>query len=430
MKSNNNAILSHIKNSLYNNLMKKFFLLLIAIVLVTFAVLQYQKRANSLDTREKFTFWTIQLKPVYEKEINSIIADFEKKHPDYKVIWVDIPIQEAQKRTLASILSDTPPDLVNLNPDFSAILAQKNTLEYFSEEETKQYLPSLINKLKFEDKIYALPFYATSSTTIYNKELFDKCNIKPPTTYDELYNISPKIYSCVHIPVFAANINENDTLAKILNKYNIDTLQNEKQIQDAIHIYNMFNSMYKNNFLPKDILTINHREVVEKYMSNQAVLIVAGSNFINMIKQNALDIYNKSALSAQLTGANGKYDVALMNLIIPKKAKNKELAREFAFVLTNKENQLKLSHLTNVLPANKDALNDNYFKNCPSDIVEQSRCISAKQLKNLNTVQFLETNKKITNEAINKTLEEILLNNSEITKSVDNLSNELKLLWN
>ena len=45
-------------------------------------------------------------------------------------------------------------------------------------------------------------------------------------------------------------------------------------------------SMYKNKFLPEDILTINHREVVEKYMSSQVAVIVAGSNFINMIKQN------------------------------------------------------------------------------------------------------------------------------------------------
>ena len=42
-----------------------------------------------------------------------------------------------------------------------------------------------------------------------------------------------------------------------------------------------------------------------------------------MIKQNAFETYQKSAITTQLTGSNGKYDVALMNLIIPKKSKNK-----------------------------------------------------------------------------------------------------------
>ena len=134
--------------------MKKFFILLITAVLVFAGIFFYKKHAKNIDTRKKFTFWTIQLKPVYEKEINSIILEFEKKHPDYKVVWVDIPIAEAQKRTLASILSSTPPDLINLNPDFSILLAQKNALEYFTQEEASQYIPSLVNKLKYNGKIF------------------------------------------------------------------------------------------------------------------------------------------------------------------------------------------------------------------------------------------------------------------------------------
>ena len=44
----------------------------------------------------------------------------------------------------------------------------------------------------------------------------------------------------------------------------------------------MFNDMYKRGYIPKDSLTINHREMIEKYMSNQALVIVAGSNFIKI----------------------------------------------------------------------------------------------------------------------------------------------------
>ena len=50
-----------------------------------------------------------------------------------------------------------------------------------------------------------------------------------------------------------------------------------------------------------------------------------------------------------------------MNLIIPKRAKYKDLAFEFAQTLTNKENQLEFAKITNVLPANKKALNKKWF---------------------------------------------------------------------
>jgi len=379
-----------------------------------------------VDKRKKITFWSIQLKPVYEKQIEFIIKKFERKYPDYKIVWVDIPIQEAQKRTLASVLSSTPPDLINLNPDFSHILAQKNVLEYFSEDEMWQFHSGLVDKLKYNGKIYGLPFYATSPVTVYNKELYNKCSSGEFfKTYDELYLNSKKINDCLNIPIFVSSLNENDTLYKILNKYDIYDFKGTKEKNNVLKIYNMFNDMYKKDFMPKDTLTINHREAIEKYMSNQALSIVAGSNFIKMIKQNAPDVYKKSAIATQLVGQNGKYDVSLMNLVIPKKAKYKELAREFAFELTNRDNQLELAKLTNVLPANKYTLNDDYFKNCPNDIEQMSRCVSVKQLNNLINNKAEINDKKALNETLNKALEEILLDKNSCFETIEARINNL-----
>ena len=410
--------------------MKKIILYTFLIFLIAGLIIFKLFLTNNAATK-KLTFWSIQLKPVYEKEINKIIDDFKKSHPNYEVVWVDIPIQEAQKRTLASILSSTPPDLINLNPDFSIILAQKNALYNFNKEDVIQFHHDLINKLKYNNKIYALPFYATSPVTIYNKKIYDTCIKKDfIASYDELYKISNELKKCSNTVPFAASLNEGDTLAKILNKYDIDKFESKEEINSAIKIYSMFNDMYKNNLLPKDVLTINHREVIEKYMSSQTLIVVAGSNFIDMIKQNAPDTYKDSALSKQLVGKNKKYDISLMNLIIPKKSKNINAALDFALLLTNEENQLKLSKLTNVLPANKYALENEYFKNCSNDLVQQSRCISAKQLNNLNDKEFPNNNKKTTNEAINKSLEEILLNKNitkiKIEEKIKELSKILK----
>ena len=151
-----------------------------------------------------------------------------------------------------------------------------------------------------------------------------------------------------------------------------------------------------------------------------------------MIKRNAPEIYSKSEISQQLTGDNEKYDVSLMNLIIPLKSKNKQMALEFIKILTEKDNQLEFAKITNVLPANKYALNNDYFKNCSSDLYEKSRCVGAKQLNNLVQKDFGDENKKLINEKINKVLEEILLNDginqSQIKEKVEKLSKEVKLL--
>ena len=395
-------------------MLKKFFLTALLILIFAAGALFYIKNK---DSREEFTLWTIQLKPVATQVIEDTIREFEITHPEINVIWVDIPISEAQKRTLASILGGNPPDLINLNPDFSVILAQRGALDYFSEEEAKKLSKSATDMLRYEDKIFALPFYATSSVTLYNTQTYNSCGFSEvPKTYEELYNIAPQLKNCSNIYPLAINLNENDSLAKILNKYGINTFESEEEIQKAIFVYEMFNDMYKKNLISKDTLNINHREMAEKYMSNNASFVVLGSNFLNMVKENAPEIYTKSDISTQLTSKGGKENIALMNLIIPKYATHKALAHEFAALLTDKKAQIELAKLTNVIPINEDALNDDYFSKCDTDIIAKARCESIKQLSNSGNKDFGSRNKKEINDAINKTAEKILLNNS-ITKA-------------
>ena len=112
-------------------------------------------------------FWTLQMSD-FAPYINGVIDEFEAQNPDVKIKWVDVPFSEGEKRTLASVLSDNPPDLVNLNPDFSATLAHKGALYEIPQDKLGQFNSSILSSLKYNDKIYSIPWYATSAITIYN----------------------------------------------------------------------------------------------------------------------------------------------------------------------------------------------------------------------------------------------------------------------
>ena len=386
----------------------------------------FLKNIFNKDKKQTFTVWTIQLKAPAGRFMDENIEAFKNRHPEIDIVWVDIPIAEAQKRTLASILSGNPPDLINLNPDFSSLKKKKGVLEYFGEDEVEEFHPELIDKLRYNGNIFALPFYATSPVTIFNQKTLDNCfnNDYPVVnSYEDIYSISAELKQCTGKPSIVLNLNENDTFAKILNKYDISSFKEEKEFQSFLHIVKMFDDMYKKGYLPKDTLTLNHREMVEQYMARNAAFVVAGSNFIKMIKENAPDVYAESEITNQLSAPDGKYDVGLMNFVIPKRAKNKDLAREFALQLTNKENQLKFAKLTNTLPANLEVLFDDYFIECPEEIIEKARCVGASQLNSLVKEDFGYNNKKAINDTLNKSLEEVLLHNKI---SEDKLQNKLK----
>lgn len=387
--------------------MKKFLLILLIIFL---SILTIPRHKNSKD---ELIFWTLQMSD-FSPYMTKVITEFEAQNPEIKIKWIDVPFSEGEKRTLASVLSDNPPDLINLNPDFSALLAQRGALYEIPQDYTTQFNKSIINSLKYNGKLYSLPWYATSAVTIYNKDLLKKSGAKLPTTFDDVAKIAPEIKSKTGAYAMLPNISENDTMLRILNKYGV-TYENINSDQSA-KVFELFKNMYTEGYIPRETITQTHREALEKYMAEQIVFFQAGANFLNMIKENAPTTYQKTDVAPQFTGKLGQNDFSLMNFVIPLRAKHKTEALKFALFLTNYENQLELGKLTNVLAVNQQALNDNYYRHY-DDLMSKARVLSAQQLDKIQPSLKTARNQKEINTIVNTAVQQILLNKN-ITKNI------------
>lgn len=407
--------------------MKKIIIALL-ILLSCWAIfsLTVKKSTHTTDKNE-VVFWTLQMGD-FSDYMNGVIDEFEKQNPDIKIKWVDVPFSEGEKRTLAAILSDSPPDLINLNPDFSAILAQKGTLQKISEDNTQQFNPEIINSLKYNGELYALPWYATSAITIYNKKLYNKAGFRtPPKTYEELAKMAQKIKKRTNAYSFMPTITENDTMLKILNKYGINSYKTINSKKSA-EIFNSYKELYKQGLIPKETITQTQREALEKYMSGQIVFFQSGANFLNMIKENAPEIYENTDVTRQITGDLGQYDFSLMNLVIPVKSSHKQAALKFALFLTNEENQLALAKLTNVLATNSHTLQNLFYQRYKNDdLMGKARVISARQLNKVQPALKQSRGQKEVNLLINTAVQEILLNKDDTQKVLDNISKKWRM---
>ncbi len=408
--------------------MKKLILLILIFVLSLIGYIYiYNNMQNSgSNSKKELVFWTLQL-GTFSDYIQPIIDEFEASHSDIKIVWVDIPYSEGGKRTLASIMSDNPPDLINTTPDFSTLLAQKNTLYTFDKTNVAQYLPSIMQSLTYDGQnYYAIPFYATTAVTFYNKSLVEKMGVKIlPETYEKMYELSKTALDKTGVYITMPTINENDTFLKILNKY--DLMSADKiNSKASVTLVNTYKNLYQKGLIPKESLTQTHRESLEKYMAGQIVFYNGGGNFLNIIKENAPDTFAQTNIIPQITGKNGQYDFSLMNLVIPKKAKNKELALEFAKLLTNEKNQMEFARLTNVLPVNKSTLEDKYFTvNNDNDLMTKTRIISANQLKKaLPPIKFKD--QKGLASVVNRIIAEILLDKIDTQSGLNEISKWMK----
>ena len=385
---------------------------------------------------EKITveFWTLQLSD-FTPYMNSMINEYEKSHPNIKIKWIDVPFSEGEKRVLASIMSNHVPDLVNLNPSFSSTLASKGTLSDISAYSDKQdfddFLHPAMNLCTQNGKTYCIPWYITSSITLYNSELTDKAGIKKlPQKDEEIYEFAKQIKNKTGKYALMPTLSEDGYMFKNLIKHNISIIdEKNKQIflstKEVQNIYKIWSELYSSSFIPKESITQTHREALEKYMSGELAMLQTGANFLVMIKDNAPDIYKKTKLAPQLNLENGVVDFSMMNLIIPEKSKHQKEALEFALFLTSEKNQLEFSKLAPVLPSSKKALDNNFFDS-DATLIEQGRKISAYQMKTGKKNIPLYPQQKEINTTMDYATQKIILKKEIPQKALDEAEEKLK----
>ena len=357
---------------------------------------------------KEIEFWSLQLSD-FAPYINGVIADYEKIHPDVKIKWIDVPFSEGEKRALAAVMSNKVPDLINMNPSFGSTLASRGVLidlkKYVNKENYDKYLPESWYASALGNITFGIPWYITSSITIYNAEILKKAGLSPdnsPKTYEELGKISKTIKDKTGKYAFMPNLTEDGQIIKILNKYNVPIVNKDRtdalfNTPKAVQVLTFWTDLYNNKLIPPESLTQGHRVSLEQYQAGENAFIFAGANFLKMIKDNAPKVYNVTRVASQITGSSGKVDFAIMNLVVPTKSRYPKEAVDFALFLTNSENQLKFCKLAPILPSTLKAINSDYFKGKnTNDIIDQARSLSAMQLNNaLKPIPPLENQKDL-----------------------------------
>ncbi len=402
---------------------------------IVFLIITGCTKTRPVKTYKEIEFWTLQLSG-FSGYINSVISRYEKLNPDIKIKWVDVPFSQGEKRALAAVLSKNVPDLINMNPDFGATLASKGALvdikTLISKQEYENYLQTAWQASGIKEFIYGIPWYITSAVTLYNTELLNDSGVKKiPKTYSDLEPIAAKIKAKTGKYVLMPTLTENGKMLRFFNKYDIPivnkardkTLFNTPQAQEVLSFWKM---MYTSKFIPAESITHGHRESLGKFQAGETAFIIAGANFLNIIKQNAPQVYEKLDVTAQLTGTSGKAGFSLMNLVIPKKSKHPKEALKFALFLTNANNQLEFCKLAPILPSSKHALASEYFTGGnTNDIIVKSRIISARQLQDvLLPVPALENRKELY-EIIDYMAQEVMLGQ----KTSEEALNRAKKEW-
>lgn len=337
-------------------------------------------------------FWTISLQPFFTDYIKSMIAAYERANPEVKINWVDVQLQAIEQKLLAAIAGGVPPDVVNLNVEFTVRIAEKNALldldAAVPAEERAKYFEGLWTSARFKGRTYGIPWYIAPPVLMYNTELFKRAGLNPldpPSSEDEMVDAARQIKDRGQVYGFMPLVDGTRLMHRFLeNGLPILSADGKRAVFNSpthVAYLQRYLELFKRDYFPEDTLRRGFTGAVERFSAGQLGMLLTGPQFLLRVKASNPEVYSQIAVAPYPTGKNKLIHAGLMTLAVPRAGRHQQEALKFALYVTNDENQLEFSKLAVLLPSTKRAVADPFFKQSAGGPEGKAREIAAEELQ-------------------------------------------------
>lgn len=263
------------------------------------------------------------------KVLNDAIADFEAKNPNIKIEQNIISWGEAHSQFVTALAAGVAPDIAMMGGswpnEFYLMGAWAPGDEYLPADFKDRFIPSALNNVVFDNKIYGIPWEGATWGFFYRKDLFEKAGLdpnKPPKNWDELVEYGKKLTLDTNndgkieqwgVEMPAAGWEPDDyflpiiwqtgnPVAKKTDKGWVSTIGEATGLQALKFYYDLANT-YK--IMPKEIVGKTWEDVKNDFVFGKVAMIYDGGWAVGTIRDTAKEIDGKWATALNPAGPTG-----------------------------------------------------------------------------------------------------------------------------
>ncbi|MFD8308076.1 ABC transporter substrate-binding protein [Streptomyces sp. NPDC059690] len=320
---------------------------------------------------------------------NEAIKEFEAKHPGVKVKFEEKGFEQIQKTAPMILNSSDAPDLMEYNKGNATAgqLSKQGLLTDLSAEVTKRGWDKMVsagvattstydsNGVMGSGKWYGVPNYAEYTMVYYNKDLFKKYGVAEPKTFDELTAAMDKFVAKGVTPLANAGAEYMAqqylyqlALSKAdrswVDKYELYKGKNDFHDPAWTYAATTFADWVKKGYISKKSTSTKAEDAGVSWIQGKAPILFSGSWWYGRFQSEAKFDWDSGLWpGSDLTPGSGG------NLwVVPKNAKNKELAYDFIDITMSKKIQNILGNKGGVpVAADTSAITDPKSKELISD---------------------------------------------------------------
>lgn len=331
----------------------------------------------------------MQLSPFHDDYVKGVLNRFEALHPGVRLKWVDVAWAEIERKVLASLAAGTAPDVVNLNPQFSARLAELGALEdprqHLLPAEISAFLPAAWQANQLGGVPFALPWYLSTTVQLVRQDLLARAGVQAPSSFEELPAVAQALRQHTQRYAWFAPMDGSLALETLVSMTGTllspDGCRPAFESPEGVQAFNFLHRLYRERWMPPTVLTEGHRGAVQQFLAGEVAMMPTGMQFISQVQRTNPQLHPQLRVMPQWLRAGTPPNLAVMNLAVPRASPHPALAMRLAQFLANTENQLALVRRVPVLPSTRDSYEDADFARPSGDpLLDEARRISTQQV--------------------------------------------------
>lgn len=299
----------------------------------------------------------------------NMLSAYTKANPSIKIQRTTIPFADLKQKLIQGVASKQLPDIVVIdNPDHSAFAAM-GVLADITEQvkawgQSDKYFTGPWQSTVWKGKNYGVPNNSNCLALYYNKDMFDKAGVTPPTTWDELHSTATKLTKN-GVYGFSMSLvkSEEGTFQFLPFLWEAGADLNTIDSPAAVTALQFLVSFVKEGLLSSESLNWSQQDAITQFIAQKAAMCVNGPWNIPPVRDGAKFKWGvvplpKGQQAASILGGE--------NWAIP--ATTQHLKEAWDFISwTQQPEQLKGYIVTDIrLPSTKDLAQDPAFQNDPN----------------------------------------------------------------
>lgn len=380
--------------------------------------------------KTQLEFWTISLAPLFNDEMNRLVAQFNKENPSADLKWVDVPAAAIEQKLLAAVAAGRPPTAVNLNSEMVVKLSDQGALEplALTDAQKKVYFANTLSTFTIDDNVMGLPWYWAPKVVAYNTDIFKKAGLdpnNPPKTIQTLVAAAKQIKDKTGMYGFVPNI-DNIKMLFVFQEAGLPIIKGGKAVFNSpehVKLLQEYIDLYKKGYIPEDTMRRGFTAATELYASGKLGMLITGPQFILRVQNDNKDVFNATKVAPYpINLAGNVIHTGLMGFSVPKGVKDKALATKLALFLTNDVNQLAFSKVTKTtFPSTVKASTDKFFKQGGTDAVSQGRLVASSELKKAKDLTLIYPDASKLNKVFKDNIEAAMAGQKSAKAALDDI---------